>query len=229
MRKVQFLLALSEDASISALKSVLQGQRSFVDRHEGASYRLAIRDAASRAVMPSMGVPEFDEVLELGVPDEAGDQPLVDAATALGPALKGLIDPTRSALHLGQEYSLRERQGPFQLFRIMRRKAILTNEQFSDHFLHVHSIYGKLVPGAPGYRQLHRSHEATLTAAKAAGVDISNIDGVAQLIFPDAASIKLLGTDPEITEATTTDGRLFVDRTGAMGMIASVIEVVESV
>jgi hypothetical protein len=224
---VQFLLALHEDASISALKAVLQEQRAFTQQHEGATYRLAIRDAASRAVMPSMGVPEFDEVLELGVPDEAGDRPLVDAAAALGPQLKGLIDPTRSALHLGQEYSFRERTGPFQLFRIMRRKAILTNEQFSDHFRFVHSIYGKLVAGAPGYRQLHRSDEATLAAAQAAGVDISNIDGIAQLIFPDVETIKQLGKDPEITEATTTDGRLFVDRTGAMGMIASVIEVVE--
>jgi hypothetical protein len=224
VRKLQLLLALSEDGSITTLKQVLQAERGFVEEHAGASYRLAIRDAASRIAMPSMGVPEFDEVLELGVPDEAGDAPLIEAAAALGPKLAGLIDPTRSAAHLGQEYVFRNRQGPLQLFRIMRRKKVLTTEQFSDHFRHVHSIYGKLVPGAPGYRQLHRQDDSTLAAAAAAGVDISDIDGIAQLIYPDLDAIKLMASDEQIREATQIDGRLFVDPTGPMGMIASVIE-----
>jgi hypothetical protein len=225
VRKLQLLLALSEDGSISALKQVLQEQRTFADQHARASYRLVIRDAASRKVMPSMGVPEFDEVLELGVPDDTGDEPLIAAAGALGPQLTGIIDPTRSAVLLGQEYLFRNRQGPFQLFRIHRRKKVLTTEQYSDHMRKVHSIYGMLVPGAPGYRQLHRHHASTLAAAEAAGVAINDIDGIAQLIFPEADSIRtMMEGDEAIRDATLADGRLFVDPTGIMGMIASVIE-----
>jgi hypothetical protein len=224
VRNLQLLLAATEGAK-DDLTTILLDQFPFIRPQTGGTYRLALRDAASRAVSPDMGVPEFDAVLELGVPDTAGNEPLVAAAARLGPALAPRIDGERSAVVLGQEVVIVPGEGEFELFRCMSRKADLTLEQFSDHWLNIHSQFGRIVPGHPGYRQLHRDPAAQTAAARAAGIRIDSVDGVATLLMLDAPSVGLLGSDPEQAQATAADGALFVDRTKAMGMIARVVVV----
>ncbi|HET8521685.1 MAG TPA: EthD domain-containing protein [Thermomicrobiales bacterium] len=224
MRKVQLLLAAGDGAT-DGLTDLLLDQFSFVREQPGGIYRLALRDAASRAVSPDMGVPEFDAVLELGVPDTAGDEPLLAAAARLGPQFAPLIDGARSAIVLGQEIEIVPGEGEFELFRCMSRKPGLTLEQFSDHWLTIHSQFGRAVPGHPGYRQLHRDPDAQTAAGKAAGIAIDTVDGVATLHMAGTASVGLLGSDPEQAKATAADGALFVDRSKAMGMIARVVVV----
>jgi hypothetical protein len=170
-----------------------------------------------------MGVPEFDAVLELAVPDEAGPEPLIARAAALGPAITPLIDRARSAAVLGREIVIVPGEGELQLYRCMSRKDGLTLEQFSDHWLNIHAEFGRAVPGKPGYRQLHRDPAAQTAAAAAAGVAIDTVDGVATLHMPGPVAVALLGSDPEQAKATAADGALFVDRTKAMGMIARVV------
>jgi hypothetical protein len=223
MRKLQLLLARAGGSPGDALTRLLLDEFSFIQERSGGTYRLALRDAASRAVSPDMGVPEFDAVLELGVPDEAGDEPLIARAAALGPKLAPLIDGARSAVVLGREIEIVPGEGEFELFRCMSRKEGHTLEQFSDHWLNIHAEFGRRVPGKPGYRQLHRNPEAQTAAARAAGVAIDTVDGVATLQMADARAVSLLGSDPEQARATAEDGALFVDRTKAMGMIARVV------
>jgi hypothetical protein len=223
VRKLQLLLARTDGADADRLADVLLDQFSFVRAQRGGTYRLALRDAASRAVSPDMGVPEFDAVLEFGVADEAGDGPLIERATALGPVLATLIDGARSAAVLGRELQIVAGEGEFELFRCMSRKEGLTLEQFSDHWLNIHAEFGRRVPGKPGYRQLHRDPDAQAAAAQAAGVAIDTVDGVATLHFAGPETIALLGSDPEQARATAADGALFVDRSKAMGMIARLV------
>jgi hypothetical protein len=224
VRKLQLLLAATEGAT-DDLTQLLLDQFSFIGSQPGGTYRLALRDAASRAVSPDMGVPEFDAVLELGVSNASGDEPLLAAAVHLGPKLAPFIDGARSAVMLGEEIAIVPGEGEFELFRCMSRKAGLMLEQFSEHWLTIHSQFGRTVPGHPGYRQLHRDPAAQSAAAQAAGIAIDSVDGVATLHMPDAASVGLLGSDPEQAKATAADGALFVDRSKAMGMIARVVVV----
>lgn len=86
MQKLQLLLARAAGADVGTLTGLLLDQFAFLRSQSGATYRLALRDAAARAVSPDMGVPEFDAVLELGVPAETGPGPLVARAAVLGPA-----------------------------------------------------------------------------------------------------------------------------------------------
>lgn len=223
MQRLQLLLATRSEKDKSALADLLLDEFSFIREHPGGTYRLALRDATSRAVMPTMGVPEFEVVLELGVPDEAGTAPLVARAAALGPKIAPYIEGARSAAVLGQAYDIVPGEGVFELFRCMSRKNTHTLEQFSDHWLHIHSEFGKTVPGRPGYGQLHRNPAAQTAAAQAAGVAIDTVDGVATLLMPDEHAVSLLGSNPEHGQATAADGALFVDRTKAMGMISRVV------
>jgi hypothetical protein len=225
MLRLQLLLATRSEKDQAALTNVLLDEFSFIREHQGGTYRLALREAISRAVMPTMGVPEFEAVIELGVPDEAGSDPLVARAAALGPKIAPYIDGERSAAVLGRGIDIVPGEGVFELFRCMSRKDTHTLEQFSDHWLHIHSEFGRTVPGRPGYGQLHRDPGPQTAAARAAGVAIDTVDGVATLLMPDEHAVFLLGSDPEHGKATAADGALFVDRTKAMGMIARVVVV----
>jgi hypothetical protein len=225
VQRLQLLLALADGASIDELVDVAFGEISYVREQERGEFRLALLDGAAREAGFPMGVPEFEVIAEYGVPDELGAEPLVRRAKAIGPKLAGLIDPARSAAVLGREYTLTPGDGPFELFRCLSRRSDHTLEAFAAHWLGPHGDLGKQVPGKPGYRQLHRNPEAQTAAARAAGVQIDTVDGVATLLFPDARGIRLLGTDPEHSRKTAEDGALFVDRTKAMGNISHVVAV----
>lgn len=223
MQRLQLLLAAAGPTSIAGLVDRAFDDVSFVREQTGGEYRLALLDRAARDAGFPMGVPEFEVIVEYGVPDELGTEPLVRRAGEIGPKLAGLIDPARSAAVLGQEYIITPGEGAFELFRCMSRREDHTLDAFSEHWLGPHAELGRGVPGKPGYRQLHRNPDAQTAAAKAAGVAIDTIDGVATLLWVDKSGIGLIGTDPEHSRKTAEDGALFVDRAKAMGNISHIV------
>jgi hypothetical protein len=223
VRKLLLLLAAKEGTDLTALNDLLLAQISFIRETPGGTFRLALRDDAAKAAFQHMGVPEFEAIVELGVPEETGDAPLLAKAEELRPKLAEYIDPARSGAVLGNEWIVVPGEGPFQLFRCMSRREDKTLEEFAEHWRTLHADLGRLTPGKAGYFQLHRDPEAQTAAAKAAGVAIDTVDGVAQLTFINAESIKLLGSNPGLAAATAADGALFVDRTKAMGNFAHVV------
>jgi hypothetical protein len=225
MKRLQLLLAAASPQSVAALTDRAFDQISFVREQTGGEYRLALLDAAAREAGFPMGVPEFEVIVEFGVPDDLGTEPLIQRAGEFGPKLTGLIDPARSAAVLGQEYIITPGEGAFELFRCMGRREDHTLAAFSEHWLGPHAELGRGVPGKPGYRQLHRDPVAQTAAANAAGVAIDTVDGVATLIWADKTGIGLIGSDPEHSRKTAEDGALFVDRTKAMGNISHIVAV----
>lgn len=223
MRHLQLLLALKDHAQLGTITDLLFDQIAFVQSQPGGTYRLTVRDAISREISPTMGVPEFDAVLDLGVPDGVGSEPLVQAALALRPELTPLIDGSRSGAILGPEAVIVPGVGPLQLFRCLHRKQGLTLKEFSDHLLHIHGELGKRTPGKIGYRQIHRDPEPQRAVTDGLGLAFDEIDGLSHLFFEDEQGVALLGSDPELAQETYNDGVLFNDRSKAMGMIARVI------
>jgi hypothetical protein len=214
-RKLQLHLALVDGAALDDLLAILTSRSSFVDAADGRSYRVAAFDGDAKAISPELPHESFrslDAYLELGLPADDGDVPLLDAAIGLRDEIAPLIDPGRSAAVIGDEVVIREGNGEFHGFRAIRRWPGLEPDQFAYHLLHVHTLYGRLQPGRPGYRQLIVDRPAATQAAQAAGVEISDIDAVAQMI-----QTRVLTYDPPpqqagLVDATLTDGALIADR-----------------
>jgi hypothetical protein len=222
MRKLLLLLNLRHERELDPLTELLLDEIAFARAHPDATVRVAVRDAAARAIAELPFAP-FDAALELGVPQGSGDEELLARATALGPVLEPHIDASSSAVVLGDETEVVPGEGQFHLFDGMRRREGFTLQQFRDYLLAVHSQYGVDPVEHPGYRQLHADPEATAAAGRAAGVSIVDVDGVSQLLLRDAGALSRL--DPQLGLGAVADSANFAEDGKDVGMITRVLAV----
>jgi hypothetical protein len=127
-------------------------------------------------------------VLEVSVRDDTDPEVLFATLDGLVGRLGGAIEPARSAAALGVDHEIMEGTGAVQLFYCLRRVPALTHEQFSDYWRNQLVKHTTKTPMKAGYRQVHADPELTIRAAKAAGVEIDDIDGVALEWYPDMPS-----------------------------------------
>lgn len=219
-RKLQLHLKLLDTDRLEELKAALLEASVFP-----GSSRVAVFDHDALAAVGGERPPEafgsLDGYLELGIAAGADDTPLLDAAAALRERVAGLIDASASAAVLGDETVIREGDGEFQLFRAIRRWPGLAADQFAYHLYFVHSLYGRLSPGRPGYRFLFSDPDASVRAAQSAGVAIDDVDAVAQLIRTRELTFDPPPQQAGLQEATLTDGALIVDRPRCFGGTAA--------
>jgi hypothetical protein len=168
-------------------------------------------------------VPELDLGLELGLPDEASFDPLIERIDTVLSKIRDLVDAERSVAIAGPEYVLVTGDGPFQLYRCFGKRDDIGLDQFKSHFLNIHSQFGIVLPGRPPYRQLHRDEAATEQLRVITGFTHQPIDGVAQLLFYGPEAFAGLGADPERAKATSADGDLFINADTRRATIASVV------
>ena len=129
-------------------------------------------------------ITSFDAALEVSVPDSVGPERMIEAARGLSTRLGNVIAPERSAVALGNDYSIMEGNGPVQLLVCLRRVPSLTHEEFCDFWLNELVKHTKQTPGKCAYRQVHANPELSALAASAAGVLIDDVDGVALEFYP---------------------------------------------
>ena len=168
----------------------------------------------------------FDVVLDLaidgGAPQDAND--VIAAAVAdLGTA----IDRERSAVVVGKVHVLMEGTGDTQLFYGMRRLPEVSVEEFGRYWREQHAEVGKVTPGLAGYRQLHADGPATRAAAAAAGLGISDFDGVALEWFATVDDfVSAVGSRPSHGVKAKASESNFNDIARAVPTVATVHEVV---
>ena len=134
-------------------------------------------------------IKSFDAVLEISVPFEVGPDALVDAIDGLAERLGPVFDPTRSAVALGVDHPITHGGGALQIFVCLRRMAGATHDQFCDYWRNDLIQHTTKTPGKTGYRQLHADPALTSRAARGAGVEIDDVDGVALEFYPDLAGL----------------------------------------
>ena len=223
MNKALLLLGLKDPADLGHAARKLYSNASWVDHYLAGTVRLVVRDERAHEVAPVIDVPELDLGLELGLPEEAGVDPLIERLGHIFDDIRELVDVERSIAIVGQEHVLVTGEGPFQLYRCFGKRDDISLEQFKSHFLNVHSQFGIGLPGRPPYRQLHRDEAATERLREITGFTHQPIDGVAQLLFYGPEAFAALGSDPERGKATSEDGALFIDADTRRATIASVV------
>jgi hypothetical protein len=149
-------------------------------------------------------ITSFDAVLEVTVPDGGDGTPgtrggagapgadpgvLLDAIDGLVDRLDSVVDPARSAAVLGVDHPIIDGTGSVQLFYCLYRVPELTHEQFSQFWRNQLVEHTLKTPRKSAYRQVHADPNLTVRAAKAAGVRIDDIDGVALEWYPDLAGL----------------------------------------
>jgi hypothetical protein len=134
-------------------------------------------------------IASFDAALEFSVPEGTDPEPLFGMLGGLVDRLGPSVDPSRSAAVFGADHLIFHGDGPVQLFCCLYRAPTLTQEKFSDSWLHQLVEHTTKTPGKTAYRQVHADKDLTARAAQASGVAIDDIDGVALEWYPDAASL----------------------------------------
>jgi hypothetical protein len=220
-RKLQLHLKLAEGRELGELAAALLARASFAGAVDGATFRVAVFDddalQAAGGAVPPPAFASLDAYLELGLPVGSPDTALTDAARELRDELAPLIDSDLSVAVIGDEGVIREGNGEFHLFRAIRRWPGLSPDQFAYHLMHVHTLYGRLSPGRPGYRQLLIDYEASDAVAALVGVGISDIDAVAQILQTRELTFDRPPQQAGLIEATLTDGALIADRPRCFG------------
>ena len=158
-----------------------------------AAYRVAARVPPSGATP----APAYDQILERGLANgvmlggfcavlevscpaaDGGLDQLANCIDGVGQRLELLIDRERSLAVVGTDLALIDGGGPVQLFYCMRRSGDTTHESFCEFWAQQHKRIAVTTPALTGYRQLHASLGHSRTAAQAAGVPESEINGVA--------------------------------------------------
>jgi hypothetical protein len=138
-------------------------------------YSRILRDGLSNGV--KLG--GFDAVFELNAPDRASLPALVSALVEFRTVAGHLVDSARTAAAAGTDVVVVDGTGPVHLVYGMRAKAGTSHEEFSRFWEQQHTTVARFTPGLAGYRQLHADPELSKAAAAAAGVGLSDVDGVA--------------------------------------------------
>ncbi len=212
MLTLEVLLSLGDGQPFDALDAALaaEAQRFIRDLPPATTTRVVHslqhhREAARQAGDPlgridellATGLPpahtrvpvtSFDAVLEVSVADESDATALIDRLDGLVDRLGASVDPAQSAAVVGIDHTIIAGSGALQLFYCLRRVRALTHEQFSAYWLNQLVEHTTKTPGKSAYRQLHADPDLTTRAAKAAGVAIDDVDGVALEWYPDMAS-----------------------------------------
>ncbi len=213
MRKLELFLSRHEGDPPDALDKALEEEADRLREHlpEAAAIRVAHslehhRDGAAQAGddLPRLdelirsGLPpahsrvpvtSFDAAVEIGVDDDMDLDRLLAAASGLVGRLGPAVDPARSAAVLGIEHVIIEGEGPLELFYCLRRVPSLTHEQFSSFWRNELVRHTSKTPRKSAYSQMHADPELTVRAAKAVGVAIDDVDGVALEWYPDLQSM----------------------------------------
>jgi hypothetical protein len=165
-----------------------QGAAGAGDPLEGLDELLATGLPPAHTRVP---VTSFDAVLEVSIGEETDPARLFDRLDGLADRLGSALDRSRSAAAFGEDLPIIDGGGALQLWYCLRRVPALSHEQFSAYWRNQLIEHTTKTPGKSGYRQLHADPELTIQAAKAAGVAIDDVDGVALEWYPDLASFWL--------------------------------------
>jgi hypothetical protein len=166
----------------------------------------------------------YDAALELAGPDGVKVDTLAACVEGLAARLGSACDATRSALAAGVEHCVLEGRGPLQLYYCMRRVRSLEPEAFHAFWLEQFSAMGRATPGIAGYRQLHVQGAVSRDAARAAGLGICDIDGVALEWFADWDALQTTMASAPARPSVSATEREFNDVRRAQGMLAWALE-----
>ena len=239
--RVLLLLAAPDDAVTSQLRDALgRDAKAALGRVtiDGAAYRVAARVPPSGSAQPSsydlilerglangVMLGGFSAVIEVSCAAPDGLDELAQCVDGVGARLDGLIDRSRSCAVVGTDLVLLDGGGPVQLFYCMRRSPDATHEAFSKFWAKQHAEIAVTTPSLAGYRQLHASLDYSRVASEAAGLPVTEINGVALEWFKAMDGfVSAVGGPATFTQAAKASEQKFNNLDGATCIIGSVFD-----
>jgi hypothetical protein len=203
-----------------------------------SAYRVAARIPSSGATPP----PAYDQILDRGLangvklggfsavievscPARGGLDELAGSVEGIGDRLGALIDRDRSSAVVGTDIVMLDGGGPVQLFYCMRRTADTTHEAFCKFWAEQHKKIAITTPSLSGYRQLHASLDHSRVAAEAAGLPVSEINGLALEWFRAMEGfVGAVGGPASFTQAAKASEEQFNNLGGVSSILGSVLD-----
>ena len=217
MKALFLLLSLREGASLNMLEARLasEGQRlrSALQAHLCRQRRgIRIPDDPFASTEHGSAVPRvtFAAAVQVLLDDDTPTTMMVSTVDGMGKRLADWIDASQSAALICEHHAITSGSAPLWLVYVMRRRPDLTHDEFSDYWLNTHAAFGEAA-GALGYCQDHADLAASAEACAAAGVGITDIDGIAESRFQDIAHFQRLMSQPSVAEDALEDETRFVD------------------
>jgi hypothetical protein len=179
------------------------------------------RELATAAAMAT-GTVVFDASLALA----AGQGSLGRLITGLAAAAQqfsDVMDPRQSAAMAGQERVIVPGDEPLVHLFALRRLPSVSNAEFHDHWFTIHSGLGHTIPGIGAYNQFHCDPAASARAAAAAGVALSDYDGVAETFCRDLDAFNTIMTSAEVADEGISDQREFIDASRSTAALYEIV------
>lgn len=167
------------------------------------------RELANAAAMAT-GTTVFDASLALAAGEGSLDQ-LITGLAAAAQRLSDIINPRQSAAVAGEERVIVPGDEPLVHLFALRRLPSVSNAEFHDHWFTIHSGLGHTIPGIGAYNQFHCDPAASARATAAAGVALSDYDGVAETFCRDLDAFNTIMTSAEVADEGISDQREFID------------------
>jgi hypothetical protein len=161
----------------------------------------------------------IDGFLEGAVADDIDRDELTRLLGGAASRLGGCVDWARSVAIAGTEYVIFPGDRPVLLLYALRRLPSLTHDQFCDHWLQRHAEFARPTQAERGYRQLHADPGWSADVAVAAGVGLSDLDGVAEASYGDMDDFLAVMARPEIAADAMEDEKRFIDHSRSAGAL----------
>jgi len=182
IRRVQLFLAARDGCRAELGEATLAAAAGVTER-AGPAVRVITMVELDEDPFPASNprARPFEVVLEVqaaGVPTESLVATLEGVPTGLG----ALAQLDLSAVVVGAPwFAVPCPPTPLRYLYLMRRKAGTTHEQYLDHYVTRHSLFGIATPGIAGYTQVHADLPASAGAAHRLGVGGWAVDSVSEL------------------------------------------------
>jgi hypothetical protein len=164
-------------------------------------------------------------VLEISAPESASLDELAQSVKGIASRLGDRIVADRSKAIVGTDVVILDGGGEFQLVYCMPRSSGVSHEDFCRFWAEEHTKVSVFTPGLAGYRQLHTSLPHSQSAAIAAGVAVTEIDGVALEWFATVDDFtSAVGAPAEFRESAKSSEEQFNNLNGVSAILTSVID-----
>ncbi len=222
MRRKITLLLKQNDAEIrgilrNPLVKEAENARGLLPQNLSASCRIALHLAEDPTKQMAHGaemvdaVPAFDAVFQVEADEKASWDEIMKPVAGIAERLGSRLNAKQSAAIAGTEHIIVPGIYSIMLVMALQKLPSLTSEEFHDYWLNKHAKVALKVPGLQGYRQIHADRDASIEAARTAGVAIDNFEGHVESHYKCIEDFVKVLSQPEVTIDAIEDERKFID------------------
>jgi len=172
-------------------------------------------------------IESVDAFLQLRLNREIPDTALAQSLKNFASELADVVDIAHSSLSAATTVTLSASEGDVFLAFVGRRRADISREQMSEHWLNHHAPLALSLMGPPvchyGYDQLHVDAKQSASLSQAAGFPFVDYDMGDAILIPDLERFLSVMSDPDIARRLYEDELRFLDTKSWRGAFSNIL------